>query len=141
MMHELAPSNYDDLAHRHRRLIQLYDSERVFKKDGNDFSMLRIRSRLAASPVFDAAWWWREEFGNMGAYTSRSDEGLRMHQDLVHGSEFERKNEDSKVPELDMGLEILGSEFWDENLLAEFGWIDGEQLLAPVDDGNDESTF
>ena len=53
-----------DPADRHgTALSQLYHSTKAFKKpDGSDFTVLRIRSRLAMSPALDAAWWWKEEF-------------------------------------------------------------------------------
>ncbi|KZF20238.1 hypothetical protein L228DRAFT_284967 [Xylona heveae TC161] len=45
-------------------LSQLWNSQKAFKKpDGSPYTTLRIRARLALSPVYDAVWWWREEFG------------------------------------------------------------------------------
>ncbi|KAF2103010.1 hypothetical protein NA57DRAFT_71993 [Rhizodiscina lignyota] len=61
----------DDLPSRNLQLLTLlWNSEKAFKDaDGSEFSTLRIRSRLAMSPVFDAVWWWRTEFGGQsGAY-------------------------------------------------------------------------
>jgi hypothetical protein len=51
-------------------LTQLWNSEKAFKHpDGSENTALRIRTRLAMSPIFDAIWWWREEFGGQpGAY-------------------------------------------------------------------------
>jgi hypothetical protein len=51
-------------------LTQLWNSEKAFKDaDGSECTALRIRTRLAMGPVFDAIWWWREEFGGQpGAY-------------------------------------------------------------------------
>jgi hypothetical protein len=42
---------------------QLWNSSKAFKKpDGTEYRALRIRSRLACSPIMDAVWWWRQEF-------------------------------------------------------------------------------
>jgi hypothetical protein len=55
-------------------LTQLWNSEKAFKRpDGSEHTELRIRTRLAMSPVFDTIWWWREEFGGQsGAYSLKS---------------------------------------------------------------------
>ena len=55
---------FGDVADKHATaLTQLWNSSSVFKKtDGSDFTILRVRSRLAMSVAFDAIWWWREEF-------------------------------------------------------------------------------
>ncbi|KAJ6172773.1 hypothetical protein N7470_001840 [Penicillium chermesinum] len=44
-------------------LTSIWNSNKAFRKaDGTDFTTLRIRGRLALSPVLDAVWWWRDEF-------------------------------------------------------------------------------
>ena len=44
-------------------LNQLWHSSKAFRKsDGSEYTTLRIRSRLALSPVVDAVLWWRDEF-------------------------------------------------------------------------------
>jgi hypothetical protein len=40
----------------------LWNSPKAFRKaDGSEYPTLRIRSRLAISPLIDGIWWWREE--------------------------------------------------------------------------------
>jgi hypothetical protein len=73
----LATENCRDLASRNTlTLTQLWNSKKAFKRpNGTEYLSLRIRSRLAMSPVYDTAWWWREEFGGqMGAYLPPTDE-------------------------------------------------------------------
>lgn len=67
----------NDIANRMVMIMtQLWNSEKAFKNpDGTDSTTLRIRTRLAMSPVLDAIWWWREEFGGQqGAYTVNSSQ-------------------------------------------------------------------
>lgn len=57
----------DDLPSRNMQLLTLlWNSEKAFRTpEGSEYPELRIRSRLAMSPVFDAVWWWRSgEPGN-----------------------------------------------------------------------------
>ena len=51
----------DDLPSRNLQLLTLlWNSEKAFRSpDGTEYSQLRIRSRLAMSPVLDSVWWWR----------------------------------------------------------------------------------
>jgi len=61
----------NDMANRMVMILsQLWNSEKAFRNpDGTEHTALRIRTRLAMSPIFDAIWWWREEFaGQQGAY-------------------------------------------------------------------------
>ena len=45
-------------------LSQLWNSDKAFRRpDSSEHTALRIRTRLAMSPVFDTIWWYREEFG------------------------------------------------------------------------------
>lgn len=63
----------EDLPSRNIQVLtQLWNSTKAFKKpDGSDCPQLRIRSRVAMSPIFDALWWWRTEFGGQaGAYAT-----------------------------------------------------------------------
>lgn len=83
------------------------------------------------SPIADVAWWWREEFGGqMGAYTSNKDEAIHGEHDPDNQTEFVGdQGGANRNPDSDMGLGMLGSEFWDHNLMAEFGWLGGEDML------------
>jgi hypothetical protein len=67
----------NDIANRMVMIMtQLWNSEKAFKNpDGTEHTALRIRTRLAMSPIFDVIWWWREEFGGQqGAYPVNSSE-------------------------------------------------------------------
>jgi hypothetical protein len=58
-------------------LSQLWNSSKAFKKpDGTEYTTLRIRSRLSASPVLDALRWWREEFDPQHRSPTTQGEGL-----------------------------------------------------------------
>jgi hypothetical protein len=56
--------------------IELWNSTKSFKKpDGTEHIALRIRSRMIVGPLYDALWWWREEFqGESGAYQTTAEE-------------------------------------------------------------------
>lgn len=71
IMKRLSTETNDGAARLSQILTQLWNSEKAFKNpDGTEQTALRIRTRLAMSSVFDAIWWWREEFGGQqGAYT------------------------------------------------------------------------
>jgi hypothetical protein len=71
VMKRLSTETNDGPAKIAQMLTQLWNSEKAFKDpDGTEHMALRIRTRLAMSPVFDSIWWWREEFGGQrGAYT------------------------------------------------------------------------
>jgi hypothetical protein len=71
VMKRLSTETNDGASRLSRTLTQLWNSEKAFKNpDGTEHTALRIRTRLAMSSVFDAIWWWREEFGGQqGAYT------------------------------------------------------------------------
>jgi transcriptional regulatory protein LEU3 len=53
-----------DFAERVADIVeQIWTSDKIFKNaDGSVNISLRIRSRLSASPVYDAIKWWRDEF-------------------------------------------------------------------------------
>lgn len=71
VMKRLSIETNDGPSRMAQMLTQLWNSEKAFKNaDGSEHTILRIRTRLAMSPVFDSIWWWREEFGGQrGAYT------------------------------------------------------------------------
>jgi hypothetical protein len=76
IMKRLSSENNDGPTRIAQILTQLWNSEKAFKNpDGTEHMALRIRTRLAMSAVFDAIWWWREEFGGQqGAYTVPDDQ-------------------------------------------------------------------
>jgi hypothetical protein len=71
VLNRLSTETNDGPAKIAQMLTQLWNSEKAFKdSNGMEHMALRIRTRLAMSPVFDSIWWWREEFGGQrGAYT------------------------------------------------------------------------
>jgi hypothetical protein len=75
IMKRLSTGNNDGPSKMAQILTQLWNSEKAFRNpDGTEHLALRIRTRLAMSPVFDAIWWWREEFGGQsGAYTGTGE--------------------------------------------------------------------
>ncbi|KAF2843004.1 hypothetical protein M501DRAFT_1012383 [Patellaria atrata CBS 101060] len=71
---QLSPNKEELPARMTPILIDLWDSKRAFRNpDGSEQTVLRVRSRLAMSPVLDALWWWREEFqGQVGDFKTPS---------------------------------------------------------------------
>jgi hypothetical protein len=116
-------------------LTQLWNSEKAFKNpDGTEHMTLRIRTRLAMSPVFDSIWWWREEFGGeKGAYTQ--DDGVAPPPDdktlvIQEDSTFSRDQLEFQ------GLAIPNQQvqdmtsFLDDHLLAELGWTNSSTFAG-----------
>ena len=59
----MSVDNNDTAAKTVHILNQLWNSQKAFRRpDGTVYTVLRIRSRLALSPVVDAVWWWRDEY-------------------------------------------------------------------------------
>jgi hypothetical protein len=80
VMKRLSTEANDGASRLSQTLTQLWNSEKAFKNpDGTEYTALRIRTRLAMSSVFDAIWWWREEFGGQqGAYTIGAESNREM---------------------------------------------------------------
>lgn len=121
----------DDLPSRNLQLLTfLWNSEKAFKRpDGSEYSTLRIRSRLAMSPVFDALWWWRTEFGGqVGAYPPNAE------------TKSEQSNEENALPE---GGNLNGAQAVDTmQLPATMGMGFNDPILASdVGWAFDESFF
>jgi len=94
----------NDMANRMVLILsQLWKSDKAFKNpDGTEHTELRIRTRLAMSPIFDAIWWWREEFaGQQGAYpvepsrTRVSGMSLQLLRSAVPLTEHQRHRNDT----------------------------------------------
>jgi hypothetical protein len=59
VMKRLCTQSNDGPSRMAQMLTQLWNSEKAFKNpDGSEHMSLRIRTRLAMSPVFDSIWWW-----------------------------------------------------------------------------------
>jgi len=143
----------NDMANRMVLILsQLWKSDKAFKNpDGTEHTELRIRTRLAMSPIFDAIWWWREEFaGQQGAYpveplhtrvSGMSLQSLRssvpltniegieaMQQDLTGNLSLQAYN--NTTPPSQPYHEIAN--FLDDQLLAELGWTSNSNYLYPT---------
>ena len=108
-----------ETAHKHAcALTQLWSSKKAFKKnDGSDYTVLRIRTRLAMSPTFDAIWWWKEEFhGQKGAFANTTQPNTSNISLPTPGTSADQNNFIEKPLVEDM------SSAFDEQLFAEFGF-------------------
>ncbi|KAI1104081.1 hypothetical protein F4804DRAFT_308180 [Jackrogersella minutella] len=110
-------------------LIGLMASKRLFRRqDGKvDGLETRIKSRLSTSIVFDAFWWWREEFtGQPSPYNDDSE---------LQGQETPTEQElgvlDPIIPEASSSLSVAGAAD-DTPMLLNEGFPDDE-WAATVD--------
>lgn len=126
VMKRLSSQTNDGPSRISMMLTQLWNSEKAFKDpDGSEHMALRIRTRLAMSPVFDSIWWWREEFGGeKGVYTKEEgvvpppdDKTLVLLEDPTFNKEL-----DFQGPALQNQHSQEMSSFLDDHLLAELGW-------------------
>ncbi|KAF2396638.1 Zn(II)2Cys6 transcription factor [Trichodelitschia bisporula] len=113
-------------------MTQLWNSEKAFRRaDGTECTSLRIRTRLAMSPVFDAIWWWREEYGNeQGVYAPPSDvrTGSVKPEATPSSTDVQAFPNAAAFPAAPF-QEI--SSFLDDQLLAELGWTNSSNYLYP----------
>lgn len=133
IMKRLSAESNDMPARLTMMLTQLWNSEKAFKNpDGTESTNLRIRTRLVMSPVFDAIWWWREEFGGQsGAYSAPDTKAgvtetapLDPSSTNVNISTFENAFP-AQYPEI--------TNFLDDQFLAELGWTtNANYLYQPV---------
>jgi len=138
VMKRLSIETNDGPSRMAQMLTQLWNSEKAFKNaDGSEHTMLRIRTRLAMSPVFDSIWWWREEFGGQrGAYTDGEGAPIILGHD-PGPTITEDPNAKSDVLEF-QGITPINqqaqdvSHFLDDQLLAELGWTtQGSNFMYP----------
>jgi hypothetical protein len=119
---------------------QLMASTKAFKdSDGNDFTRLRIRTRLAMSPAYDANWWWREEFGGQrGAYSlattstcaqsRHSNTSVFVHRANLNTHQDDTNGHATLRPEVELSTDLLDTSL-NENFISDFGWMDGDNAL------------
>ena len=71
LMKKMSVANDDIPARCADLLSKLWTSQRLFRRpDGTLAPELRIRTRLALSPLVDILWWFREEFkGHLNVYS------------------------------------------------------------------------
>ncbi|OJJ46045.1 hypothetical protein ASPZODRAFT_133006 [Penicilliopsis zonata CBS 506.65] len=103
-------------------LQQLWNSSKAFRKsDGSEFVNLRLRSRMALSPIVDATWWWRDEFEStyrtmLPAESTNTE--VPAIGDAI-GGDLSTRSAERQEPF-----------FIDEELLSELEWaLSGDQLL------------
>jgi hypothetical protein len=153
VMKRLSIETNDGPSRMAQMLTQLWNSEKAFKNaDGSEHTVLRIRTRLAMSPVFDSIWWWREEFGGQrGAYTDGEGAPIILGQEpglcsrdqfkhswlIIKGPTItEDPNAKSDVLEFQGITPIAAQEvshFLDDQLLAELGWTtQGNNFMYPA---------
>ncbi|KIW00446.1 hypothetical protein, variant 1 [Verruconis gallopava] len=140
IMKRLSAESNDMPARLTIMLTQLWNSEKAFKSaDGSESIHLRIRTRLVMGPVFDAIWWWREEFGGQpGAYDAASTKvGVPEPAVQVETSNtaettnlpvnsFESgNNKNNSLP----GQFHEITNFLDDQFLAELGWTTNANYL------------
>ncbi|KAF2423645.1 hypothetical protein EJ08DRAFT_441801 [Tothia fuscella] len=131
IMKRLSAESNDTPARLTMILTQLWNSERAFRNpDGTENTALRIRTRLTMSPVMDAIWWWREEFGGQpGAYTAPEtkigitdsappETSVLDHVQGPNGTAYS-----AAYPEI--------TSFLDDQFLAELGWTSSSNYLFP----------
>ncbi|KAF2461481.1 Zn(II)2Cys6 transcription factor [Lineolata rhizophorae] len=103
-------------------LPMIWNSPKAFHKpDGSEFTVLRIRSRLAMSAVFDSLWWWREEFaGQSGAYPPSEEDSRK------DCRSFPTIQDDTSTFPIREPYSLL-----DDQFMAEFGWAVDENAVFP----------
>jgi hypothetical protein len=131
IMKRLSAESNDTPARLTMILTQLWNSERAFRNpDGSENTALRIRTRLTMSPVMDAIWWWREEFGGQqGVYTQPETkpgitESAPLEAAAVNNVQgFSGPAFSAPYPEI--------TSFLDDQFLAELGWTTSSNYLFP----------
>ena len=138
LMKRLSAESNDMPARLTMMLTQLWNSERAFKNpDGSDSIALKIRTRLVMSPVFDAIWWWREEFGSQHGASDPSTaikpgppEPVQT-ENISSGTETPKVN----VTNVESNNNMLPGQYHeitnilDDQFLAELGWTTNANYL------------
>lgn len=158
IMKRLSAESNDMPARLTMMLTQLWNSEKAFKNaDGSDSISLKIRTRLVMSPVFDAIWWWREEFGGQPGANDPSPalkSGMpELSQPKTTSSRTGTETPNMGVANIDNNNSLPGqyheiTNILDDQFLAELGWttnanylyqpgmfggLDGENWYSPTD--------
>ena len=117
-------------------LTQLWNSEHAFKNpDGSDSIALKIRTRLVMSPVFDAIWWWREEFGGQ---PGASEPSIALKPGVAELAQLESTSSGTDTPNLPVGGVVDPNNtgqyheitnILDDQFLAELGWTTNANYL------------
>ena len=141
LMKRLSAESNDMPARLTMMLTQLWNSEKAFKNpDGSDSIALKIRTRLVMSPVFDAIWWWREEFGSQPGLPGASDYATALKQGPPEPVQPEAPSSGTETPNLSMtnvdannnslpGQYHEITNILDDQFLAELGWTTNANYL------------
>jgi hypothetical protein len=132
IMKRLSAESNDMPARLTMMLSQLWSSEKAFRNaDGSESTTLRIRTRLVMGPVFDAIWWWREEFGGQpGAYDAASTK-VGLPEPIPPETTAETVN----VPLTNFDNNTMPAQYHeitnilDDQFLAELGWTTNANYL------------
>jgi len=120
--------NNDLLSRNAVYLTQLWNSNRVFKRpDGSEMGALRIRSRLAMSPVLDGVVWWREEYGGFqGVYPPPMNETANA--SVGTNADALPEPSSSALPTESQDF----SQHLPDPFLAEFGWPMDDDIFSSM---------
>jgi hypothetical protein len=139
IMKRLSAESNDMPARLTMMLTQLWNSDKAFKNaDGSDSISLKIRTRLVMSPVFDAIWWWREEFGGQ---PGASDPTTALKPGMPELAQPENTSSGTGTETPNLGLanvdnnDTLPGQYreitniLDDQFLAELGWTTSANYL------------
>ncbi|PLB38867.1 fungal specific transcription factor domain-containing protein [Aspergillus candidus] len=125
----MSVDNNDTSAKTVHILNQLWNSQKAFRRpDGTICTVLRIRSRLALSPVVDAVWWWRDEYDIQGRAVNPSQS---VGSDGNPTSHKATRVSGGAIPNLPERQEPI---LFDEQFLADFEWaLCDNGILVPTE--------
>lgn len=136
IMKRLSAESNDMPARLTMMLTQLWNSEKVFKNpDGSESIALKIRTRLVMSPVFDAIWWWREEFGSQ---PGANDPSMAITAVGLETAQLRTASPGTDTPNLNVANVDNNSlprqyheitNILDDQFLAELGWTTNANYL------------
>lgn len=125
-------------------LTSIWSSNKAFRKaDGSEYTTLRIRGRLALSPVLDAVWWWRDEFDPQSrirgvieppggrSYSQACSFPVNEAEEMGIGNAHRTTETDTGLPSEPSHLE---SPFHiDDRFIADFEWALGDDAFFSLD--------
>ncbi|KAJ5233137.1 hypothetical protein N7468_006093 [Penicillium chermesinum] len=127
-------------------LTSIWNSNKAFRKaDGTDFTTLRIRGRLALSPVLDAVWWWRDEFDPQSRVRAiidpRSGRGYSYSQSSSMKENNGETEDGNEMNRLGTGATLSSGDAHDledplminEQFIADLEWAFGDDAFFSLD--------
>ncbi|KAJ5641341.1 hypothetical protein N7490_005341 [Penicillium lividum] len=100
----------------------LWNSTKAFRRpDGSEFTALRIRGRLALSPVIDTIWWWRDEYDPPTRFRSVVEPAGGSVYGQSRSYNVPETRTDTNLQDVPSGL---SQDAWllDEQFLGDFEW-------------------